>query len=49
MKEIKIKLYSYDELSEDVRKRIAEEQCFTIMEIVMDGYNSEYESSLECF
>ncbi len=49
MKEIKIQLYKFDELSPDVRKKIAEENSFEIMGFAMDGHNSEYEGSLACF
>lgn len=49
MKEITIKLYEFDELSEEVRKKIADNQSFKVMESVMDCHNSEYEDSLNHF
>lgn len=49
MKEVKVKLYKFEELSEKVRKEIADKQSFEIMEFVMDGHNREWESSLKHF
>ena len=50
MKEWKIKLYTFDELSDEVRNEIAEKESFHVMDEEMNGSsNSEYESSLEYF
>ena len=49
MKEVKCKLYTFDELSDEVRHNMAENKSFEIMASVMESYSSEYECSLEHF
>lgn len=49
MKEVKVKLYKFEELAEEVRKQIAEKESFEVMEFVMDCHNSEWEGSLKHF
>ena len=49
MKTITIKLYEFGELSDEVRKAIAEKKCFDMMNDVMECHNSEYEASLKAF
>lgn len=49
MKQVTLKLYKFDELSDDVRNEIAESQSFEVMSFAMDGHYSEYESSLKSF
>ncbi len=49
MKEVKVKLYKFNELSEEVRKQIAKRDSFEIMEFVMECHNSEWEGSLKHF
>lgn len=49
MKTITIKLYEFGELSDEVRKNIAEKRCFDVMDDVMECHASEYEASLKAF
>ena len=49
MKEVKVKLFKFDELSKEVRKEIAEKKSFEVMELVMDCHNDEYKGSLKHF
>lgn len=50
MKERKIKLYTFDELSDEVRNEMAEKASFSVMDEHMTCFfNSDYESSLEAF
>jgi hypothetical protein len=50
MKERKIKLYTFDELSDEVRNEKAEKASFSVMdEHMIFSSNSDYESSLEAF
>lgn len=49
MKEITIRLYKFDELSEEVRKEIAEKESFEVMNFVMDCHACEYKESMKHF
>lgn len=49
MKEAKVKLYSFDELSDDVRKRMAQDAAFDVMYYVMEGHDIEWKASLRHF
>lgn len=49
MKEVKIKLYKYEELSEEVRSSIVDKKRFEVGYETMDAYASDYEGTLEKF
>lgn len=49
MKTITINLYSFGELSDDVRKKMAEEKCLDVMYSVMNCHACEYRKSLKAF
>ena len=49
MKNGKIKLFRFEELSESVKNEIVRRDSFVIMDSIMDYKNSEYDASLECF
>ena len=49
MKTITINLYSFNELSDEVRKKMAEKKRFDVMNDVMECHASEYEESLKEF
>lgn len=49
MKTITINLYEFGELSDDVRKAVAERECWSVMNFAMECNDSEYEASLDEF
>lgn len=49
MKQVKVKLFSFDELSDDVRKKIVDKSCYDIAGDIMDLYGDEYICSLNEF
>lgn len=49
MKEVKLKLYKFEELSDEVRKEIAEKRAFDVMGIVMESFGEEFRASLKHF
>lgn len=49
MKTINLTLFSFDELSENVQKKIIERERWNVMERCMDCYASEYKASLKSF
>lgn len=49
MKEFKIKLYKFEELSEEVRKEIVEKKCSDVMYDVMECHNTELRDTLKKF
>ncbi len=49
MKEVKVKLYKFEELSEQVRKSIVDKERWNVGYQTMDGYASDYEGTLEKF
>lgn len=49
MKTLTINLYEFGELSDEVRKAVAERECWSVMNFVMECHDSEYEASLEEF
>lgn len=49
MKKVNLTLYSFDELSPEVQKKIIERERWNIMERCMDAYGSDYRNSLEEF
>lgn len=49
MKELKIKLYSFNELSEEVKNKIADEKRWDCMAYVMEGCDFERAKTLEKF
>lgn len=49
MKVVSFNVYTFDELSDDVRKKIVERECFSVMEDAMEGHDYEYKDSLSHF
>lgn len=49
MKTITLQLYTFDELSDEVQKEIIERERWNIMEQCMEGYGSDYVTSLRAF
>ncbi len=49
MKEVTMKLYTFSELSEDVRKAIVENERFNVMDNAMGCYASDWKGSLKKF
>ena len=49
MKTINLTLFSFDELSENVQKKIIERERWNVMERCMNCYASEYKASLKSF
>lgn len=49
MKEVKVKLYKFEELSDEVRSSIVDKERWNIGYGTMEGYASDYESTLKKF
>lgn len=49
MKEVKVKLYKFEELSEEVRKSIVDKERWNVGYKTMDCYASDYEGTLKKF
>ena len=49
MKEVKVKLYKFEELSEEVRKSIVDKERWNVGYETMDCYASDYEGTLKKF
>ena len=49
MKEKKVKLYKFSELSEDAQQKVIDRERDVIQQIAIDGWASEYEDSLNAF
>lgn len=49
MKTITINLFEFGELSDEVRKAVAERECWSVMNLAMECHVSEYEASLKEF
>lgn len=49
MKIINLTLYSFDELSPKIQKRIIERERWNVMRKCMDAYNPEYKNTMSCF
>ena len=49
MKEVSMKLYTFSELSEEVRKSIVDRERFEVMYSAMECYSSDWENSLKKF
>lgn len=49
MKEVKCKLYKFEELSDEVRKKLVEKNQFDVGYDMMDASNEEYECTLIAF
>lgn len=49
MKHINLTLYSFDELPEESKQKIVENERWNVMGLVMNGYSSDYRNSLKKF
>lgn len=49
MKEVSIKLYTFDELSKEVKGKIIEKERFNVGYKTMESYGSDYKSTLDKF
>ena len=49
MKEVKVKLYKFEELSDEVKKSIVDKERWDVCHATMEGYASDYQSTLEKF
>lgn len=49
MKTINLTVFSFDELSENVQKKIIERERWNVMEQCMDDYDIDYKKSMEAF